>query len=138
MSAATIDIRKMVLPTGPSEWETIEPEVLAGLKVGPTGLLTPDQWRTMQGIWGRRWFLLRADTGLVSRCRRPGCGRMHRYVTLGCIPRPWNGITELFGVLEAEYGAGYNQIVRFGDIVPITREDARKLYGQIRAKGLVL
>lgn len=133
MSAATIDIRKMVLPTGPSEWETIDPEVLAGLKVGPTGLLTPDQWRTMQGIWGRRWFLLRADTGLVSRCTRCGCA--HKYLTTLCEPIPFNGITELFGVLERAYGQGYNEVLRFGDIVPITRADAFKCYERIRAKG---
>lgn len=133
---AVLDIRKMVIPGGPSAWETVAAETLAGLKVGPTGLLTPDQWRTMQGIWGRRWFLVRADTGLCSRCTR--CGQRHTYVTLGCVPRPWNGITELFGVLDAAHGPGYNQIVRFGDIVPLTRADACKLYEQIRGKGYTI
>jgi hypothetical protein len=136
MSAATLDVRKLVLPSGPSEWETVDAEVLAGLKPDARGLLTPDQWRTMQSIWGRRWFLLRADTGLCSRCTR--CHVFHRYVTLGCLPRPWNGITELFGVLEAEYGEGYTQVIRFGDIVPITRADAFRLYEQIRGKGFQL
>jgi len=134
MSAATLDIRKLHLPTGPSEWEAVDPEVLASLHA-PTGILTPEQWQTIQGIWGKRWFLVRADTGKCSRCRR--CGAFHRYITLGCIPRPWNGITEIFGVLEKSFGRDTVwETVRFGDIVPITRADALKLYEQIRAKGL--
>lgn len=136
MSAATLDVRKLVIPGAPSEWETVDAEVLAGLKPDARGLLTLDQWRAIRRIWGRRWFLLRADTGLCSRCTR--CSQRHTYVTLGCLPRPWNGITELFGVLEAQYGEGYTQVLRFGDIVPITRGDAFRLYEQIRAKGFTL
>jgi hypothetical protein len=133
---ATIDVRKLHLPSGPSEWEPVDAETLASLQA-PTGILTPAQWATLRRIWGRRWFLIRADTGLCSRCTR--CGQMHTYVTLGCVPIPYNGITEVFGALRKHYGADtITDIIAFGDVVPITRSDARKLYEQIRAKGFDL
>lgn len=130
---AAIDVRKLHLPTGPVEWEAVAPEVAASLHA-PTGILTPQQWATLQGIWGRRWFLLRADTGLCSRCTR--CGQAHTFLTMHCIPIPFNGITELFGVIEKQYGTDTaHEVVALGQIEPITRGKAREYYGQIRALG---
>lgn len=133
MSTSLIDVRKLHLPTGPSEWEPVTAETLHALKA-PTGILTPEQWATMRRIWGRRWFLLRADTGLCSRCTR--CGQMHTFLTMLCVPIPFNGITELFGVIARDYGTDMaNRVVAFGQIEPITRSKARQFYEQIRAKG---
>jgi hypothetical protein len=131
-----LDIRKLHLPSGPSEWDAVDAETINSLRT-TDGIMNPAQWATLQGIWGRRWFLIRADTGLCSRCTR--CHQMHKYLTLGCVPIPYNGITEVFGMLEQQYGRDTAMsIIALGDVVPITRTDARKLYGQIRAKGYEL
>lgn len=136
MTTSLVDVRKLVLPTGPSEWGAVDAETLHSLRA-PTGILTPAQFATIQGIWGRRWFLLRADSGLCSRCTR--CHEWHTFMSLGCVPWPMNGVTELFGVIERQHGTDTAlQVVAFGEVEPITREKARDYYGQIRAKGYAI
>lgn len=133
MSTA-IDIRSPYLPTGPSEWPTVDAETLASLRTS-NGIMTPEQWATLNAIWAKRWFLVRANTGLVSRCTR--CHRMHQFLTFLCIPLPYNSITELLATFPRREGQySITEVMSFGDIVPINPREYRMLVEAFRAKGV--
>jgi hypothetical protein len=85
-----------------------------------------------------RWFLIRNDAtaGYRPRCGR--CNRVHAFLTLGCVERPFNGLTEIVGMLRDFRVAGRDRVMegfRFGALVPITATEARRLAGQIRERG---
>jgi hypothetical protein len=131
-----LDLMAATMPDLPPQWETVEPDVLATLRP-EGGIYTPQQHAALKRIAGRRWFLIRANTGLASRCRE--CQQVHTYLTLGCVELPFNGLTEVIGLFDRYQGRDrVIDAVALGDIVPITRDEARTLYGRIRARGYEL
>jgi hypothetical protein len=94
--------------------------------------------RLMHEVLAKRWFLIRNDNifGHYPDCER--CNGVHTYVTAGCIERPFNGKTEIMGLLEQDRAGGFDGVVRgfrLGNLVPIKAIEAFVLREKIRAKG---
>lgn len=164
-----LDPRSLEILDCPPEWPTVPRQLIEQLipqpprpvrdpfgKIHyfrPIPMYTAAQRDMLNKIAASRWFLIKLD----EQARCGNCGGKHGYVTLGCIERPWNGITDMtyailgkpwltFGLSRQERkeiapGTGVNvpwQSVRLGDIVPITGERARALRERIRMKRYII
>lgn len=155
--ATQLDPGALILPNQPREWETIPPELLAALtpqvidrvtdqwgKVHyfhPVRCFTPEQTRQIDAIARGRWFLLRNiwRQQCYNRKTGRGCRQIHDYFTFGCVERPFNGLTEIIGLLRQRSGHEVTfSGMALGDIEPITAEKARALMDAMAAKGYPL
>lgn len=167
--AIQLDPRSLEIYDCPPEWPTIPRELIERLIPAPPvpirdpfgrlhyfqpiPMYTPEQKAQIDAIAASRWFLIKLHESAV--CGR--CDGKHGYVTLGCVERPWNGITDItqaiigrpwesFGLSRRErrevkpgesIQVNWNA-VRLGDIVPITSTKARVLREKIRMKRYVI
>jgi hypothetical protein len=133
---AHIDPRALILADTPPEWQALEAEAIALLRPA-LGLLTPAQAAQLARVQRSRWFLLRnrGKEGYAFRCGR--CGAVHEYFTLHCIERPFNGLTQVVGVLTQRLGPKDTDFfsVALGAIEPIERDRARQTYERLRLLG---
>jgi len=141
-SPSQIDAQQLALADVPPEWVTVPPELLERLRPNRAGIYTPEQAKFMDRIASARHYLLRNEYGF--RCR--DCNRVHAYLTVGCVERPWHGLSEVYGIIEeydplwenadgtveAEHRiSGY----RLGSVVPISARDALRYWLKIRDRG---
>ena len=130
-----LDVRSIILPDNPVEWKAVDLEALRALRP-KNGLYTPDQDRMLRSIAAKRWFFLKNDgpKGQAWRCRR--CKQLHKYFTLHCIERPFNGLSHLLGTFVERVGDDdVWSAVELGVIEPITRERALAAYRELRLLG---
>lgn len=164
-----LDPQTLVIRDCPPEWPNVPQDLLDKLIPqrpkpirDPFGKLhyfvdvpmyTPAQKAQIDAIASSRWFLIKLDE--QARCGI--CNQNHGYVTLGCVEKPFNGITDItqailgrpwetFGLTPqqrremkpGESIAVHWNPVRLGDIVPITSTKARILRERIRMKRYVI
>lgn len=157
MSAA-LDVQQLVLPDRPPQWPDLPPPLRAALNAGggtiwhrsgcvatlrgPHDLhyrcVADCPVRLMRETLARRWFLIVNDAvpGYRPECGR--CGVKHQYMTLMCIERPFNGLTEVIAKIRQPRIEGPDRITegfRLGALVPIKAIEALVLKEKIRAKG---
>lgn len=154
----------------PSEWAAIPPEIMRLMipiterrlttptgdvrVVNHEGVLTPQQKKALDEILKGRWFLIR-NGGVLDPARCGRCRRKHKYLTLGCIEKPYDGLGEIVAFMERQRVIGTirrrvgRQIVEehktetvlsaveYGPIEPITPQQAAHLIDRINAKGLM-
>lgn len=140
----TIDLYAPAMPDLPPEWDPGD-ETLDALReqIRPdprTGLETPAHWRAREQLAGDRWFLLRN----IWNWRSGGLGRsgaQEPYFTYGGIERPFNGLDDIYGVIQAQLpddeqlAAGLmRDFWRLGAIEPIEPARARWLALRILGK----
>lgn len=106
-----------------------------------SGMVTTEQAQLIEKIARSRWFVMRNDGPMLDRARCGRCNRIHAYLTLGCIERPFHGLQEIVGMIETYQAEGKHverllTSIRLGAIVPISRKQARQLADKIRAKGI--
>lgn len=126
----------------PTEWE-IDDATLARigltreqlLRIRPVdGVYHARDLKRLERLARHRWFLL-ANSGPVddiARCRR--CGQKHRYLTLGCRERPFDGLQDLIGMAQvADHQTGERNLwsIEIGTITPISEEVAYRAIGAI-------
>lgn len=159
---ATLDAQRLILPDTPPEWAAGLPPELAAALARSHGILFHDPRcvavmdgpfvkrrrcapgcpvAAMNAVLAGRTFLIRNDSnvGYYPRCGR--CNRVHRYLTLACVERPFSALTEIYAVLNEHRLDGPDRIVeglRFGALVPITPAKAEELKARIRARGEVI
>ena len=156
----SVDVQRVVIPNQPHEWPELPEALVVALRAGNGTLWHAEGCRAVtdesglfvrkrrcapdcpvalfRRVLGQRWFLIRNDSvpGYYPHCER--CGQVHTYLTLACVERPFNGLTEIYGVLNAAKMAGGDRIVegfRYGALVPISAADAARYIGRIRDKG---
>jgi hypothetical protein len=133
----------ITLENVPPEWDDIDLELWERIRPDENGLITHAQFKQIREIRAARWVLVTNDRR--ARCNR--CNRIHEYLTLGCIERPFNTFDEVLiyeKQVAREQGAirGENLIIttqtvyetRLGRPVPITRKKAKELKLRIRSK----
>lgn len=158
--STTVDVQRVVIPNQPHEWPELPPALVEALRAGGGTLWHTDRCVAVMdesGLFVRRrrcsldcpvalfrrvlasrWFLIRNDSvpGYYPTC--DNCGRVHTYMTLACVERPFNGLTEIYGVLNDAKLDGQNRVVegfRYGALVPITAAEAAKYVQRIRDRG---
>ena len=138
-STENFDVRTIELPDMPPEWEAVDEEALAFLKVEPGQVQTLAQAHLEEDIVSKRWFLVRNTFAWrCKRCRQgilPGA--IHDYISYACEPRPFHGLNEvLLFWRQAFEDIGYDSYtMRLGEaIVPITLDEAHKFYFRIEAR----
>jgi CelD/BcsL family acetyltransferase involved in cellulose biosynthesis len=158
---ATLDVQVPILAENPPGWPEVPARLRRALAAGD-GMLwhLPGCAARMEGPFIRRgacapgcpvadfnallagrWFLIRNDASAGYRPRCGRCNQVHDFLTLGCVERPFNGLTEIVAMLRDFRAEGRDRVmegVRYGALVPITAAEAQRLAGRIRAKGEVL
>lgn len=152
----------------PPEWASIPPEILTLLVptmtrtivlpggehrvIENSGMITPQQRALVDRVLASRWFLIK-NGGVVTKARCLRCKRYHRYITLGCVEKPFNGMTEIVGFIHRSTTVGVSRTkighrqyretplmeqsmdaVELGAIEPITVVRARDLILRIRGR----
>jgi hypothetical protein len=133
------DVRRILLPDLPPEWEPVDEEVMRFLEVKPGEIQTLAQHHLEEDIVSRRWFLVRNTWAWRCKNCRQGIlpGAIHDYITLSCEPRPFHGLNEVLMFWRKTIGeAGYDSYtMRVGEvIVPINAQEAKKMYFRIEAR----
>ena len=142
VSPATIDPRQVALTDTPPEWADVPRELLNRLKPNAAGIYLPWQLELMDKIAAGRHYLLRNEYGF--ECTE--CGRKHAYMTVGCVERPWHGLSEVYGIIEEydpvwENSDGSAEVdatisgYRLGSVVTISPREALKLWLKIKDRG---
>jgi hypothetical protein len=155
--ARILDPTSVTLADLPPEWEAVPDLIMAQLAPqafrevrGPggtsyiadlTGIVTPEQKALVDKIAQGRWFVMRNNGPQLDRMRCGRCNRIHEYLTLGCVERPFHGLHQIVGMIETYQAEGKHverilTSIRLGAIVPISRKQARQLADKIRAKGI--
>lgn len=156
MSAA-LNAQRLVLPDNPQVWPDLPEELVRGLAAGGGTIWhhrdCVGYWdgaklrhtcvarcpvRLLHEVLHGRWFLIRNDSvpGFYPDCGV--CGGVHRYLTAGCIEKPFNGHTEIIAKITQERVEGANRLhrgFRLGALVPISRAKAAALRERIRGRG---
>ena len=132
----SLDPTAVKLLDTPPEWKVIPPEIFDRLKP-KDGIYTIEQRNHLDAITSARWFLVRNEVG--ARCRTCRVGRLpgaiHPYVSMGCLPVPFNGLDEMVFLLREQQGSDtLFSAMRPGTIVPIDRRLALELNRRIREK----
>lgn len=158
---SNLDVSRLVLPDVPPEWDVLPRELLAAIKpqtisqvtdqfgkvhyFRPITCFTPEQTRQIDAILAGRWFLLRNiwSWKCYNRKTGKGCKQVHRYFTWGCVERPFNGLTEIVGLMKKEREHARARDLEFsglalGDIVPITPHKAQELIDRMTMRGYPL
>lgn len=125
----------------PDVWE-IEPSILAHFPPGKF-LFTPRELEMRDQILRNRWFLTKNVHGW--RCGL--CGQKHEYLTKHCFDLPLNALNEMtmrgaavlrdqgaMGGLRVHYQERAVAVVKAGEVVPISQEDALRLLKRIKEK----
>lgn len=156
-SVAALSPHRLILPDAPQEWPEL-PELLRRAMGAGGGTIWhhPDcqaRWdgaklrhtcvadcpvRLMHQVLAGRWFLIRNDSvpGYYPTCGV--CDGVHRYLTAGCIEKPFNGHTDIIGLIQrdrVESGDRVRRGFRLGALVPISRAKAVVLRERIRARN---
>lgn len=155
---ATLDVQQLILADRPQEWRELPQALAEALRAGGgtvwhhrdcTGVLRGPHdlvyrcvdgcpVKQMQSVLANRWFLIRNDSvpGYYPHCGL--CGAVHRYLTRGCVEKPFNGLTEVMAKIRQPRVDGADTITegfRLGALEPITAIKAWELKERIRAKG---
>lgn len=155
---ATLDVQRLVLADNPPGWPALPQPLRDALRAGGGTLwhgracvaalrgphdiryaCAPDcPVRLMQQVLARRWFLIENDAvpGYRPECGR--CGQKHRYLTLMCVEKPFNGLTSIIAKLRDVRVEGNDRIAegfRLGKLVPIKAAEALVLRQKIRDRG---
>jgi hypothetical protein len=157
MSAPLVTAQRMLLTDSPPGWPVLPQPLLDGLRAGGGTLWhhrdCAPHWhgprldhdcvadcpvRLMHEVLAQRWFLVRNESipGFYPDCTV--CGRVHQYISAGCIEKPFNGETEVIGLITDHRAGGPGGVTRgfrLGALVPIKRIEAFMLREKIRAKG---
>ncbi len=130
----TADFLSPVLDNMPSEWETIEAELIAQL--APVhATYTPWQHAQLEAIAKSRWYLLRNDGPVAAPAKCRNCGRVHEYYTSACMERPFHGLQDLTAAVERVVGASIAiDTIPLGTIEPISAGEAAQLMKRILAR----
>ena len=125
------------------DWDPIARDLAERLKQDQYGIRTKEQQKRIDEIRAASWLLLTNEHR--AKCGR--CGKIHPYITLGCIERPFNGLDELYsfetsnareqGLIRGEnviLSESHVQSMRIGAPEPISRKVAKRLILRIRAK----
>ncbi len=153
---ATLDVQRLILPEVPPQWGALPRVVIDALHAGGGTLwhhrdcvarrhgprLAYDcaaacPVQVAEGVLANRWYLIENDAVPGFRPECGICGRKHRFLSLACLDKPFNGLTEIFAILRQPRIEGRDRITegfRFGALVPITSREALVLRERIRGK----
>lgn len=135
--AHLLDPRQPLLADNPAEWPDV-PEALRGVLLRPNPVMDGATRAALDRLLRARWFFIRnrGNQGESYRCAR--CKRIHDFFTLHCIPRPFNGLTQVVMLLE-QRGADPQETDYYakvlGMVEPITRARARAHFRQLVLLG---
>lgn len=132
------DVISIILNDRPEHWPELPDAVKAKLLAG--GMYSPAERTALNRAVAVYAFLIRNEPimGTIKRCSL--CNAKHPYVTIGCVPAPFNGLREALTWLSTnelgltEGGLKVDGYIRPGMLVPISKADADKLNQAIRDK----
>jgi hypothetical protein len=144
-------------PNRPAEWGTIPEEILVRLAPQGAMVMSPEARVALNRLAMSEWFVVRNFDGAHCDACRPGgygsrsriLGEVHDYVTIECIPSPFNGLRQIMWWMEDverrnEYQRGTmfqrlqeHTLYRPPDdtFIPITVADAKRLIVKIKERG---
>lgn len=155
---ATLDVQRLTLADNPPQWPALPQPLRDALAAGGGTLwhrrdcvpvmrgpldiryrcASQCPVRLMHEVLARRWFLIVNDAVPGYRPECGNCGAKHPYLTLKCVERPFNGLTEVIAKIRQPRIVGDDRITegfRLGALVPIRAIEAHVLKEKIRAKG---
>jgi hypothetical protein len=154
---ATLDVQRLVLADSPPGWPKLPEPLQVGLQAGGGTLWhhrdCVPRWvgpqllhdcvptcpvRLMHEVLANRWFLVINDAIPGYRPECGVCNGHHRYLTAGCVEKPFNGETEVIALITDHRASGPDGVqrgFRLGALVPIKRIEAFMLREKIRARG---
>lgn len=120
----------------PSEWGEL-PEGIEEFLKSDNGIMSRMQKDVLDRIVSNQWFFVKNELGAKIK----GESTPRKYITLGGIELPFNGITNLVLVLQS-----YDEVTRSrlisamkpGTIDPCTKERAHRNIARIQAKGYII
>lgn len=137
----TLDPASLHAPNLPAEWQL--PDALRERFFPGKIVYTADELAEIERIINARWYLIRNEIG--ATCGR--CGKVHPYLTLHCLERPFNGLDQLLLLedrLTEEQAHRHGAVERvqehvqlvtsIGAIEPIRARDAQMLLLRIQLR----
>lgn len=155
--SASVTAQRLLLPDNPQVWPDLPEPLVRELAAGGGTIWHHRdclaRWdgaklrhtcvpscpvRLLHEVLANRWFLIRNDSvpGYYPDCEV--CHGVHRYLTAGCVEKPFNGHTEIIGMIQQERVEGADRVhrgFRLGALVPISRAKAAVLRERIRGRG---
>lgn len=128
-------------PNRPAEWGTLPEEWLIRLAPQGAAAMTPAQRAAMNQLAAGEWFLVK--NFMRDRCRSCRAGQwlpgaIHTYITLACVPAPFNGLRQIHWLIDQKDPTAKEIFfvqMTIDSIVPITAADAKRLNDKIVERG---
>lgn len=123
-------------PDRPAEW-ALPSELLELLDNDGKAYFSPEGRAALNRIALGEWFLIKnrpeMDDVLANRrCRH--CNQHHAYVSVACVPAPFNGLRQLHIMLSRQPVNGAFRAMSWQDVEVITAADAKRFNDHIRAR----
>lgn len=120
-------------------WGAIPSETLALLDNDGKAYFSPEGRAALNRIALAEWYLVKNtanmdDVLMNRRCRH--CNQVHAYISVACVPAPFNGLRQLTIILKNATIHNLNaRAIRLEDVEVISAADAQKLNDRIRQRG---